>query len=197
MCTGFTRHERRYFMKASPVRPGDFIEFFAEIDLIGALSACPGGDCGASYSSDAARCYPLKVEIFRRRAETLQGWRPQPVNAYSGGQARRPKPARWLILGESETRPLPRLMRFRFPIAGRSAAVEGGDRFRAASDTSSTARSKGSAFACEGLEKPLTYARTGARRPGSPRRCGRFKIERRRMLRHMRPSQGLSDRHSD
>jgi hypothetical protein len=30
-------------MKASPVRPGDFIEFFAEIHLSVALSACPVG----------------------------------------------------------------------------------------------------------------------------------------------------------
>lgn len=29
-----------YFMKASPVRPGDFIEFFAEIGLPGALAHC-------------------------------------------------------------------------------------------------------------------------------------------------------------
>jgi uncharacterized protein YcgI (DUF1989 family) len=28
MCTGFTRDEHRYFMKASPVRPGDFLELF-------------------------------------------------------------------------------------------------------------------------------------------------------------------------
>ena len=85
MCTGFARDTHRYFMKASPVRPGDFIEFFAEIDLIAALSACPGGDCGASHSSDAARCYPLKVEIFRPRAEVLHGWRSPPVSAYPGG----------------------------------------------------------------------------------------------------------------
>ncbi len=84
MCTGFDRASHRYFMKASPVRPGDFIEFFAEIDLIGALSACPGGDCGASHSSDAARCYPLKVEIFRPRDEALQGWRPPEVSAFPG-----------------------------------------------------------------------------------------------------------------
>lgn len=44
MCTGFTRDTGQYFMKASPVRPGDYLEFFAEIDLLGALSACPGGD---------------------------------------------------------------------------------------------------------------------------------------------------------
>ena len=84
MCTGFTRDEHRYFMKASPVRPGDFIEFFAEIDLIGALSACPGGDCSASHSSDAATCHPLKVEVYRPRPETLRDWRSPPVNAYAG-----------------------------------------------------------------------------------------------------------------
>ena len=83
MCTGFTRDTHQYFMKASPVRPGDFIEFFAEIDLLGALSACPGGDCGASHSDDAAQCYPLKVEIFRPRDAALAGWRSPPVNAYS------------------------------------------------------------------------------------------------------------------
>ena len=38
MCTGYTRDTHQYFMKASPVRPGDFIEFFAEIDLLVALS---------------------------------------------------------------------------------------------------------------------------------------------------------------
>ncbi|KGJ06789.1 hypothetical protein SAMN04487972_102153 [Paracoccus halophilus] len=64
MCTGFTRDTGQYFMKASPVRPGDYIEFFAEIDLIGGLSACPGGDCGAEHSSDTAACHPLLVEIF-------------------------------------------------------------------------------------------------------------------------------------
>jgi uncharacterized protein YcgI (DUF1989 family) len=57
-------------MKASPVRPGDFIEFFAEIDLLGVLSACPGGDCGSGHSSDAATCYPLRVEIWQ---ESLAG----------------------------------------------------------------------------------------------------------------------------
>jgi uncharacterized protein YcgI (DUF1989 family) len=64
MCTGFTRDTGQYFMKASPVRPGDHLEFFAEIDLLGALSACPGGDCSAEHSSDAAACYPLRVEVF-------------------------------------------------------------------------------------------------------------------------------------
>ena len=47
MLTGFTNDTKQYFMKSSPVRPGDFLEFFAETDLLGVLSACPGGDCGS------------------------------------------------------------------------------------------------------------------------------------------------------
>lgn len=85
MCTGFTRDTQQYFMKASPVRPGDFIEFFAEINLFAALSACPGGDCGAGHSDDVAPCYPLKVEIFRPQAGALDGWSPPAPNGYSRG----------------------------------------------------------------------------------------------------------------
>lgn len=84
MCTGFTRDMGRYFMKASPVRPGDAIEFRAEIDLLGALSACPGGDCGSSHSDDAARCHPLHVEILRPSAEALAEHEVPPPSAYDG-----------------------------------------------------------------------------------------------------------------
>jgi uncharacterized protein YcgI (DUF1989 family) len=73
MCTGFTRDTGQYFMKASPVRPGDHLEFFAEIDLLGALSACPGGDCSSEHSSDVARCHPLVVEVYAPLAPPL-GW---------------------------------------------------------------------------------------------------------------------------
>lgn len=82
MCTGFTRDTGQYFMKASPVRPGDYIEFFAEIDLLGALSACPGGDCSAEHSSDAAACYPLKVEVFAPAEGALGDWVSPAVNGY-------------------------------------------------------------------------------------------------------------------
>ena len=84
MCTGLTRDTNQFFMKASPVRPGDFIEFFAEIDLLAALSTCPGGDCGAGHSSDSAECYPLRVEIYRPREESLANWRPAQSSGYSG-----------------------------------------------------------------------------------------------------------------
>jgi len=88
MCTGFTRETGQYFMKASPVRPGDHLEFFAEIDLLGALSACPGGDCSAEHSSDAAACHPLRIEVFAPEAGALEGWAPPPVNGYDRSHGR-------------------------------------------------------------------------------------------------------------
>lgn len=87
MCTGFTPDTHQYFMKASPARPGDFIELFAEIDLLAALSTCPGGDCGAGHSSDTAACYPLRVSIFRPRADRLEGWKPWEPNGFGAGRA--------------------------------------------------------------------------------------------------------------
>ncbi|MGF1528663.1 MAG: urea carboxylase-associated family protein, partial [Candidatus Competibacterales bacterium] len=88
MCTGFTTDTHQYFMKASPVRPGDFLEFFAEIDLLGALSACPGGDCSSEHSSDVAACYPLLVEIYRPDPSTLAGWSSPPINGYNRDHGR-------------------------------------------------------------------------------------------------------------
>ena len=83
MCTGFTHDTHQYFMKASPVRPGDHLEFFAAIDLLGALSACPGGDCGSEHSSDTAACFPLRVERYRTAPEALAGWSPPAPSAYA------------------------------------------------------------------------------------------------------------------
>ena len=84
MCTGFTRDTGQYFMKASPVRPGDYLEFFAEINLIVGLSTCPGGDCSSEHSSSEAICYPLEVEIYENSFENNLE-RAEPIaNSYSG-----------------------------------------------------------------------------------------------------------------
>lgn len=88
MCTGFTRDTGQYFMKASPVRPGDYLEFFAEIDLLGALSACPGGDCSAEHSSDTALCHPLLVEVFTPAKDSLNGWQSPQPNGYDRSHGR-------------------------------------------------------------------------------------------------------------
>ena len=68
--------------RESPARAGDCLELFAEIDLLGALSACPGGDCSAEHSSDVAVCHPLRVEILRPAAGALDGWSSPAPNGY-------------------------------------------------------------------------------------------------------------------
>ena len=83
MLTGFTNDTKQYFMKSSPVRPGDFLEFFAETDLLGVLSACPGGDCGSEHSSDVAKCYPLKVSIWDVDKKFLEGIRNSKISSYN------------------------------------------------------------------------------------------------------------------
>ncbi|PDH20961.1 MAG: hypothetical protein CNC05_02405 [Pelagibacterales bacterium MED-G42] len=83
MCTGFTNDTKQYFMKASPVRPGDYLEFFAETDLLGVLSACPGGDCGSEHSSDTAKCYPLKVSIWSVDKKYLDNIKPSETSSYN------------------------------------------------------------------------------------------------------------------
>lgn len=88
MCTGFTRDTGQYFMKASPVRPGDYLEFFVEIDLLGALSACPGGDCSSEHTSDAALCHPLLVEVFAPAEGALGNWQSPARNGYDGSHGR-------------------------------------------------------------------------------------------------------------
>jgi hypothetical protein len=82
MCTGFTADTHQYFMKASPVRPGDSLDCVAEIDLLVGLSACPGGDCGAEHSSDAAACHPLGLEIDTLPPGAADGWRRPEPSAY-------------------------------------------------------------------------------------------------------------------
>lgn len=88
MCTGFTRDTGQYFMKASPVRAGDYLEIFAEIDLLAVLSACPGGDCSTVHSSDDAACYPLLMQVFTPPVDALSGWVPPQINGYDRSHGR-------------------------------------------------------------------------------------------------------------
>ncbi len=83
MLTGFTNDTNQYFMKSSPVRPGDYLEFFAETNLLGVLSACPGGDCGSEHSSDVAKCFPLKVSIWTIDKKYLEGMKSSNLSNYN------------------------------------------------------------------------------------------------------------------
>jgi len=86
MVTGL-RRDGRYFAKASPAKTGDFFEFFAEMDLLCALSTCPGGDISAQIfgperGDPLATCRPLAVEVYQPAGRLLAGWTPAPPADY-------------------------------------------------------------------------------------------------------------------
>lgn len=93
----------RYFMEASPSQADDYIEFFAEQDLLCALSTCPGGDLsewgwvglkegeteeGEGAEKMKATCRPIKVEVYEIsegvRSEVLEGWSEAKASDYNG-----------------------------------------------------------------------------------------------------------------
>ncbi|MFI5611507.1 urea carboxylase-associated family protein [Amycolatopsis sp. NPDC051903] len=85
-CTGLN-DEDRYFMKACPAKAGDFFEFFAELDLLCALSTCPGGDLSVPLWGPDAKdpidvCRPLAVQVYRVPDELRAGWQPPQPAAY-------------------------------------------------------------------------------------------------------------------
>lgn len=87
-CTGLNE-EDRYFMRACPARPGDYFEFFAEHDLLCALSTCPGGDLSVPLWGPDARdpidtCHPIDVEMYQPDAALLEGWKPPERARYAG-----------------------------------------------------------------------------------------------------------------
>jgi uncharacterized protein YcgI (DUF1989 family) len=86
--TGLTADDR-YFVKASPAKKEDFIEFFAEIDLLCAISTCPHGDLsvqmwGEEAGDPLSTCRPLGVEIWQPDPALLAGWRSPAVSDYRG-----------------------------------------------------------------------------------------------------------------
>jgi hypothetical protein len=98
-CTGLNSQDK-YFMRASPVRTGEHLEFFAEIDLLGALSTCPGGDLSVPLWGPEARdplevCRPLGIEVYALDDNLLQGWKPPSVAAYGGAHGLRLPKAPW------------------------------------------------------------------------------------------------------
>ena len=98
-CTGLNRADK-YFMRASPAKTGDHIEFFAEIDLLCALSACPGGDLSVPLWGPEAQdpitvCRPLGIEVHALDPRLLDGWKPPVSPPYKGGHGMRLKQPDW------------------------------------------------------------------------------------------------------
>ncbi len=98
-CTGLN-HDDMYFMKACPAQKGDYLEFFAEIDLLCALSTCPGGDLslpmwGPEEQDPLGVCRPLGVEIYDLDASLLKGWQSPERAAYKGLHGLQAAKAEW------------------------------------------------------------------------------------------------------
>ncbi|KAL6703951.1 hypothetical protein ACN47E_008889 [Coniothyrium glycines] len=88
----------RYFMETSPATKDSYITFFAEQDLLCALSTCPGGDLSAWgwHQADEsgekpdmkATCRPIKVEVWEIeksvRQDVLKGWEAPQKSGYKG-----------------------------------------------------------------------------------------------------------------
>jgi uncharacterized protein YcgI (DUF1989 family) len=88
-CTGLNSDDQ-YFMKTCPAKKGDYFEFFAEFDLLAALSTCPGGDLSVPMWGPDARdpidvCRPLGIEVFKPSQDLLKGWS-EPIRAEYAGQ---------------------------------------------------------------------------------------------------------------
>ena len=92
--------EDKYFMRDCPARPGDHLELFAEIDLLCALSTCPGGDLSVPLWGPDARdpldvCRPIGVEVYRLDPDVLRDWSSPPIASYKGGHGMRLETPAW------------------------------------------------------------------------------------------------------
>jgi uncharacterized protein YcgI (DUF1989 family) len=79
--TGLDPVHEMYFMEPSPAKKGDFLEFFAEIDLLCAISVCPSGDLSVWGFGDGGgdpepTCKAIGVEVYALDPKVLEGWRP-------------------------------------------------------------------------------------------------------------------------
>jgi uncharacterized protein YcgI (DUF1989 family) len=95
----------RYFMEASPATEKSYMDWFAEQDLLCALSTCPGGDLSrwgwtqAEESSEGEKdgegdegmkgtCRPIRVEVWEIsegvREGVLKGWNSPERSGYRG-----------------------------------------------------------------------------------------------------------------
>jgi uncharacterized protein YcgI (DUF1989 family) len=78
--------------EACPAKPTDYFTFFAETDLLCALSTCPGGDLSVyGWGEDAAKrmldtCRPLGVAVYEieGKDEVLKEWKESEVSSYAG-----------------------------------------------------------------------------------------------------------------
>lgn len=98
-CTGLNEDDK-YFMKTCPAQKDDYFEFFAEMDLLCALSACPGGDLSVPLWGPDARdplevCRPLGIEVYALEESILTYWTPPTSPNYRGAHALNSEEINW------------------------------------------------------------------------------------------------------
>ena len=71
------KNDRNFNKQCKKMKKGDFFEFFAEIDLLCAISTCPNGDF-------ADNCRPLGVKVYQSASELLRGWESPKISNYRG-----------------------------------------------------------------------------------------------------------------
>lgn len=87
--TGLTKEHNQYFVKPCPGKKGDYFEFFAEIDLLCAISTCPHGDMsvpiwGPNATDPLKVCRPLGVEVYAIDPALLRDWKSPAPSDYAG-----------------------------------------------------------------------------------------------------------------
>jgi uncharacterized protein YcgI (DUF1989 family) len=87
-CTGLNDSDQ-YFMKTCPAQEGDYLEFFAETDLLCALSTCPGGDLSIPLWGPDARdpievCRALGIEVYQPDTSLTDSWAESDRASYAG-----------------------------------------------------------------------------------------------------------------
>lgn len=80
--------------ESSSAKLGDYFEFFAEIDILCALSTCSGGDLSnwgwEKSDNNLSRCRSLGVEVYKIKDSTvLDNWKFPAPASYSGSHGMR------------------------------------------------------------------------------------------------------------
>jgi uncharacterized protein YcgI (DUF1989 family) len=86
------RSANKYQREPSPAKPTDYFTFFAETDVLCAMSTCPGGDLSVyGWGGDSAKrmldtCRPLGVVVYDivGKEEVLKGWKESETPGYNG-----------------------------------------------------------------------------------------------------------------
>lgn len=93
VCSGFSKDKGVYFVKRSPARASDYLDFFAHVDVIFAVSASRQGDFSVACGDKSAEptCFPLGLEVYQIPMAALEGWTTPKISGYDGTHGIAPK----------------------------------------------------------------------------------------------------------